>query len=434
MLRRAVCAYCFLILFFVAGCETSVGLSTTVASPPTEISTLTPTSTRLAPTVALPSPTSTLPLAEVFIPVTSAIHPGTSSYTLSLIPWGVDRYRLLDASGLFVAAIAYADFDRDGLDDIAMAPVEGSTDLTPIRIYRGRPDGGFDLATGLVIPGEVPGAIHARKAIVADFNSDGDPDLYIADHGYDQMPFPGGTNLLLLSDGEGHLVYQAEHYEPKGFHHGASAADIDLDGDVDIFVGDDHRSRKYFLINNGKGEFTRKTSLVPRNLHKHSVYSTELIDVDKDGFVDLLVGGHEFDGLSTRIYWGNGTGSYYDRLHTVLPCDAKYGVVLDFDTGDLDGDGLLDIVITRSGSPPNFYSGFSVQILRQAWPREFLDESLERITGDRRFWIGASEEWIDWIRLVDIDEDDDLDILVDDFGRELAWENDGDGYYCMISP
>jgi hypothetical protein len=353
---------------------------------------------------------------------------------MSKIPWSISRDNVLGRSDLFVFAMAYADFDADGFTDIAMAPGNLTEHGEPIRIFRGTRAGNFIRGTSGIIPGDVPVAVHARKALVADFNADGMPDLYIADHGYDQPPFPGSTNLLLLSDGAGHLVYAAQHQEPVGFHHGASAADIDLDGDVDIFVCDDHRWPMYFLINDGSGSFQRETGRAPRGLHGKSAYSAELIDVDEDGFVDLLVGGHEFDGLVTSIYWGDGSGSFRHVSHTELPAVLDFGVVLDFDAEDLDRDGDRDLVITRAASPPQFYEGYYFQVLMQCDSRIFVDQSMERIIGDELSWMGRKARWIDWIRLIDVDGDADLDILLDDAARGLGWLNDGSGFFSFYVP
>ena len=70
-------------------------------------------------------------------------------------------------------AIAYADFNGDGLIDIVMAPAEGTEKGVSIRIYQGTRDEGFRNATSKIISGDVPTAVHARKALVADFNGDG---------------------------------------------------------------------------------------------------------------------------------------------------------------------------------------------------------------------------------------------------------------------
>ena len=76
---------------------------------------------------------------------------------------------------------------------------------------------------------QINGCIHPRKAIVADFNGDGRPDIFVACHGYDATPFPGEANKVVLSQPNGTYVTSNASAD-VGFHHGAAAADLNGDG------------------------------------------------------------------------------------------------------------------------------------------------------------------------------------------------------------
>jgi FG-GAP-like repeat len=359
-----------------------------------------------------------------------------SSYSSSKVPYSIDRHAILAAIGYpsaYANAVGYGDFNSDGIPDVVFAPISGSPTGLPMIIALGQPGGSYIDGTTQVVPGEVPAPIHPRKIIVADFNADGRPDIFIADHGYDQPPFPGNHNWLLLSDGGGHLVYQSAFAttEPVGFHHGATAGAIDHTGHVDIFVTDNIGSGPYFLLNDGQGQFTVDTTRVPFSIMGSLMFTCELIDIDYDGNLDLVVGGHEYGGMPTEIFWGDGTGFYGDVNKTVLPGDAQFDIVLDIDSEDINHDGLRDLLITRTAHLPQFYTGFYFQVVIQTDRRAFADESLPRLIHDRSTWIGNDARWIDWIHLIDMNGDGSPDIVIDEAGpdRQLGWANDGNGFF-----
>jgi len=355
-----------------------------------------------------------------------------SSYSNSKVPYSINRPAILTAiGGAYSTPIGYGDFNGDGIPDIVFAP-NTPTGL-PIIIALGQPGGSYVDGTTQVISGQVPAPIVGRKIIVGDFNGDGRPDIFIDDTGYDQPPWPGNHNWLLLSDGAGHLVYQSAFAatDPVGYHHGATAGDIDHTGHIDIFVtGGFSGSSSYFLLNDGHGHFTVDTTRVPSTILRNFIYTCELIDVDYDGNLDLVVGGHEYNGMPTEIFWGNGTGFYSDTNKTVLPADAQFGIVLDIDSEDINHDGLRDLVITRTAQVP-FYTGFYFQVVMQTSRHVFADQSLPRLIHDRSTWIGNTGRWVDWIHLVDITGDSARDIVVDDASRHLGWTNDGNGYFTF---
>ncbi len=219
-----------------------------------------------------------------------------SSYSNSKGPYSLDIGAILTTLGYppnDPAPVAYGDFNRDGIPDVVFGDPVSTTGGAPI-IALGQPGGGYINGTTQVISGEVPAPVGARKILVADFNGDGWPDIFIVDFGLDAPPFPGSHNWLLLSDGMGHLVYQSAlaTIDPVGSHHDACAGDIDHSGHIAVFVEnqDPANSPHYFLINDGQGHFTVDTTRVPSSLAGTPFWSSELIDVDYDNNLDLVVG------------------------------------------------------------------------------------------------------------------------------------------------
>ena len=106
-----------------------------------------------------------------------------------------------------------------------------------------------------------------RDFALADFTGDKLLDMFIADHGADQSPYPGAQTQILIQKQGGRIVDETNARLPlhSDFTHSSAAGDIDGDGDVDIYVGNisGGDSGPYFLINNGAGVFTQDQTRIP---------------------------------------------------------------------------------------------------------------------------------------------------------------------------
>jgi hypothetical protein len=318
-----------------------------------------------------------------------------------------------------LSAVGYADFNRDGREDVLTGYGSGTTDTTPLEMLIQKPSGVL-VPDNSLLPSPIPGSVSARKVIVVDFNGDKDPDAFVADHGFDKPPFPGAQPILLLSQ-DGKLEVGQIPNLPTGFQHSASAADINGDGAPDIFVTDTDNGA-YLLMNDGAGGFTVTRQGIPAV--QEGYYTSELIDLDDDGFYELLVGGHEHEGAATHVFWGDATGTFTRSRSTQVPNDMDYGIVLDFDAEDLDGDGVRELLLTRT--KPS-YQGYYFQMLRVA-DRDFVDVS-DRIVPSRSTWEGSSARWIPWIILRDFNGDGSLDLVVPDNDCNPVYLNDGQGNF-----
>lgn len=347
--------------------------------------------------------------------------------------------------------IAYGDFDNDGDIDVVQAG-SNLTDKQRPYFHRQDSNGNFNRDDAFISGGS--GLIHARKSIVGDYNNDGMVDVINFGHGLDKEPFAGEIAELYLSNGS-NLVFNNALSPYLGYFHSGASGDIDNDGDIDILMGDSNNDGFYFLINDGAGSFTKASNRIwQAGLTKNRGYTSELIDVNKDGFLDLVKGGHEYQGMDTAIYYGNSTGLFENP--TILPKKAKLGIVLDIDAEDINNDGYTDLIVLRTGDDTrgiiSFYRGFYVQLLLGSESNSFIDRSdlIERRTDwaeseaegnslrsrgvdtsnfDTHDPAGGPWHWIDRIRVQDIDNDGDLDIYEDQDFRNVTWLNKGDGSF-----
>ena len=352
-----------------------------------------------------------------------------SSYELRKSPLWADRTKPL----AYTTVMIHQDVDRDGDTDFIRSSIVVSAD-TPIEILANNA-GTFTDVTQQLIPEAHPPMRFPRKGLSGDYNDDGWPEFVIIDHGDDFPPFPGAASALYLSDGKGKLRYSPQLQAHWGFNHGGASGDIDGNGSQDILLLE-YNKGPYFLVNDGLGHFSRDTLRLPSEMMRSGYNTTELVDIDLDGFVDIVVSGNNFDSSEpgVEIYWGNSTGLYRGTSRTLIPKPPGNGGVLDFGVEDIDHDGDRDLIVSRF---PDFYAKDwrYLQILPQVAPRQFVDETPGRMT--MTYAIPA----FDFMRVQDINGDGHPDILADDKrfeSGEYAWTNDGTGvfkpYFGPVAP
>lgn len=236
------------------------------------------------------------------------------------------------------------------------------------------------------------GCLHPRKGVVADFNQDKVPDVFVACHGYDDVPFPGEKSKLVLSNGRG--GYKITDATDAGFFHGAAAADIDGDGFPDIVVADNKKNPNvYFLMNQKDGTFKLDTTRITGIDQQGPYFSTELLDIDGDGFVDLIIGGHEGPNSPTKILYGNALGKFGADKVTVIPPVVGRGVIADFTF--VTNGGIKGLYISRSGDgtgDAGFYGSRTLQFVNMSTLASKVILDSKSYWGDGA-WVNA---WLPW--------------------------------------
>lgn len=268
----------------------------------------------------------------------------------------------LPQSEIWAAAYARADFKRNG--SMMLFSSHRTYDNTkPLSAATPGVHGFFSMKNGAWVeePGMIDSnvsCIDARKALVADFNGDGKPDILLACIGYDAAPFPGERMMLIASTASG--VFKVTQFGDAGFFHGAAAADIDGDGKVD-YVTTDNKTRAALRMFKGVGDgtFTEVSNAFPSSTNAGGYFTLELLKVDGDGNIDLLAGGHEFEGTQTIVIYGNGAPVFTNGNVKQLPgTDATAGVVLDF----AKVDNKLYVGRTNGGAS-GFYTKLGLQVV-----------------------------------------------------------------------
>ena len=173
----------------------------------------------------------------------------------------------------------------------------------------------------------------------ADYDNDGDMDLLVlrgAWLGTDPGKHP---NSLLQNDGQGKFVdvtfaagLGEEHYPTQT----AAWADFDNDGDLDLYVGNEETSSQLFR-NNGDGTF-EEIAEQAGVLNNRFAKGVSWGDCDNDGDPDLYVSNTRGDN---RLYRNNGDATFTDVAEKLRVAKPRNGFPVWF--WDFNNDGMLDL-------------------------------------------------------------------------------------------
>ena len=247
--------------------------------------------------------------------------------------------------------LAVADVNKDGLDDFYACGAKFQPGVLMIQ----QRDGTFkESDTALFNEFAVSEDV---DAVFFDANGDSFPDLFVLTGG-NEIPVNELALLdrLYINDGTGHFTKSPNPmsvvFENKSC---VSVADIDNDGDQDLFVGNLASPAKYGMpttsylyINDGKGHFTKAgDNIIPLYL-LGMVTAGSFTDFDNDGWKDLVVSG---EWMPVKIFKNN------EGKFSPVDIPASTGLWQSIYTTDVNGDGFTDILAGNWGCNNKFWAG-----------------------------------------------------------------------------
>ena len=357
-----------------------------------------------------------------------------------------DRSHTANLDGLYGGLnLVQADYDSDGWTDVLVlrgAWLFGPRGQIPKSLLANRGDGTF---LDVTIHAGLNEAFYPSQAAgFADYDLDGDLDLYLGSEANMESPFPG---QLFQNQGDGTFrdVAKAAGVENVRFCKGVSWGDYDDDRYPDLYCSNLGGNERLYR-NQRDGTFEDMAETLSVTGPKNS-FPTWFWDFDNDGVLDIFVSSYElvdlnaslrltpvaasylgvpFEGELACLYRGDGKGGFKDVAveknikRLTLPMGSNFG--------DLDNDGFLDFYL-GTGYPA--YDGLIPNVLY--WNRageKFLDVSAAAGVGHLQKGHGVA--------LADLDRDGDLDLFEqmggaypgDGFGDTL-FENPGFGNHYL---
>jgi enediyne biosynthesis protein E4 len=291
-------------------------------------------------------------------PISAKILPYSTAPDFPMIDWKHTEYNEIDETkreylipksfATAGPALAIGDVNGDGLADVYLGGAKGQAG----EIFLQTEAGEF-----ISNPSPIFQMLAKAEDVVAafaDFNRDGNLDLYIGSGGNE---YDAGNlfnfDRIYFGDGKGGFSFIPNALPPIGENTSTIAVhDFDQDGDLDIFVGASIVSGNYgaspkssLLINQGNGQFKDETlARFGQNIDFGMVNSALWTNLSGDDQLELVLTG---DWQGIRVFELGAENTFQEKV--ILGLEKSAGWIASLQAADVNGDGRIDLLTGNLG-------------------------------------------------------------------------------------
>jgi len=392
-----------------------------------------------------------------------------------------------DPFSLAVRSVQAVDMNGDGYLDIFLAPSYtgfAAPGLHPVVLLNDG-SGRFTDGTASVFGAGLPQIGAPNNVFIQQFTTDGRLGMFIVDQGLETHLADGSPDWqnawkaplqFWLQDAHGVFRDMSANIDinPAAFNHISSLADVNGDGNLDVVVTrlggpTVEGSGTAFYLGDGQGKFNFSTAGLPQEVRympnaqrdwgggvDYQFSGTNTVaDLDGDGRADLVTasytGGDQVSGDRTiRVFHQDDKGQFIEAFEAVQPAAvAAMGAMgaSAIVAGDLDGDGLPDLVVGWEGA-----QGGMIEILKNLGNDRYQDVTLDWLGSYLHRMANTRDEVDGWnnpaaaLRLEDVNRDGVLDLVLRQHGSSgtqlaagssgaaFVYLNDGSGHLSVARP
>lgn len=301
---------------------------------------------------------------------------------------------------------AWGDYDNDGDLDLFVTNAFNRSN----HLYTNEGDGSFTK----IREGDIASLTSdSFGAVWADLDNDGDLDMFVANGGVTGK----STDFHLLNNGEPDFTFSLLTDGGLGVHyassHNSCLGDFNGDGYLDVFVANDFGEENFLFTNNRNGGFTRVNggAITATTLNTKSAH---WVDYDDDEDLDLFIVNYDEDNV---LYEHVGRGNF--KVTSGAMPEDKLASSMGASWGDFDNDGDQDVFIANAEQEKNL-------LYKNNGNGTFSNVVTGPIVSD-----DGSSQGSGW---ADFDNDGDLDLFVANSDRKnVLYENIGDGNFTRVA-